>query len=70
MFSKNISFFKNLPELKDQFQYIFVEIKSEKNNPSSLQLQPINLKLTQSGYFVEMLQSTEVEGNIIHTNWH
>lgn len=70
MFSKNISFFKNLPELKDQFQYIFVEMKSEKNNPSSLQLQPINLKLTQSGYFVEMLQSTEVEGNIIHTNWH
>lgn len=68
MFSKNISFFKNLPELKDQFQYIFVEIKSEKNNPSSLQLQPINLKLTQSGYFVEMLQSTEIEGNIIHTN--
>lgn len=26
--------FKNLPDLKDQFQYIFVEIKSEKNNPS------------------------------------
>lgn len=33
-------FFLNLPGLKYQFQYIFVEIKSEKNNPSPYNFNP------------------------------
>lgn len=45
-------------------------MKSEKNNPSPLQLQPTNLKLKVSGSFCGDAPEHEVEGNIIHTNWH